>query len=93
MVEPAIREAKVLQALAKANGLVANDADRLIAEAEDKKKAGQTEDAFLMADEATLQLQVALQERENKTITDSLRTVTESLNVYRNALETRKKGR
>jgi hypothetical protein len=92
MVDSAITEAKVLQALAKANGLETPAADFLVTSAEKQKADGQTEDAFLKADEAILQFQIAVQERENKSISDSLKAATESLNVYHSALEERRKA-
>jgi len=91
MVEPILTEAKVLQALAKANSVEAPAlAGELITAAEKQKTDGQTEAAFIFADEAVLQFQLALQKQENKKMTDSLRTATEYLNVYRATLEERK---
>jgi hypothetical protein len=93
MVDSTITEAKVLQALAKANGLETPAGDFLVTAAEKQKADGQTEDAFLKADEAVLQFQIAVQERENKNLSDSLKAATESLTVYRSALDERKKAR
>jgi hypothetical protein len=92
MVDSTITEAKVLQALAKANGLETPAADFLVTSAEKQKADGQTEDAFLKADEAVLQFQISVLERENKNLSDSLKIATESLNVYHNALEERRKA-
>lgn len=86
VVNSTITEAKVLQAMAKVNGLDVSAADALVASAEKQLEAGQTESAFIIADEATLRLQIALQQRENKNIEDSLRVITEYLNSYRGLL-------
>ncbi|MCL2261145.1 MAG: hypothetical protein FWC15_07320 [Fibromonadales bacterium] len=95
IVDSTLAEAKTLQQVAKANGLAAHaSADELITAAEAQNKDGQTEAAFLAADEAVLQFQLALQKQENKNIADSLQVATESLSNYRSVLEERKpKGR
>ena len=65
MVDSAIAEAKSLQALAKAQGIeVPTTADLLIASAEKKNEERQTEEAFILADEAILQLQLSILKRE-----------------------------
>ena len=88
MVDPAITEAKNLQALAKARGIdVSVSTSELIAKAEKQKENGQTEEAYLLADEAILLLQISLLEREKKNIEDSLSRATESLKINRNLLE------
>ena len=93
VVESAITEAKVLQALAKVNGLDVAAADALLASAEKQLEAGQTESAFIIADEATLRFQISLQQRENKNIEDSLKVATEYLNSFRNLLAEKKTKR
>lgn len=91
MVESTLAEAKTLQQVAKANGLaMPASADELITTAETQNKDGQTEAAFLAADEAVLQFQIALQKQENKNIADSLQVATESLGNYRSVLGERK---
>ncbi|MCL2208427.1 MAG: hypothetical protein FWB90_10120 [Fibromonadales bacterium] len=91
MVDSTLAEAKTLQQVAIANGLAASAlTDALIADAEKQNKDGQTEAAFLAADEAVLQFQLALQKQENKNIADSLQSATQSLDSYRNSHEERK---
>jgi hypothetical protein len=92
MVDSTIQEAKVLQSLAKAKGLETPAADFLVTSAEKQKADGQTEEAFLKADEAVLQFQIAGQEQENKVLLDNLKAATESLTIHRAALEERKKA-
>jgi hypothetical protein len=92
-VDSTIVEAKTLNAVAKTNSLEGTaPIEVLIIEAEKESDAGQTEKAFILADEAVLQFQIALQEQENKKMTDSLKIATESLNIIRNFLAERKKG-
>jgi opacity protein-like surface antigen len=65
MVDSAVAEAKSLQALARAQGIeVPTTADLLIASAEKKNEDRQTEEAFILADEAILQLQLSMLKRE-----------------------------
>jgi hypothetical protein len=91
MVEPTITEAKYLQKLAELNRAeVTVSTGDLIAKAETQKDKGQSEDAFLLADEAVLRLQISLLERENKSLADSLAKATETLNINRTLLQTRK---
>jgi hypothetical protein len=92
VVDSTITEAKVLQAVTKANGVEVPAADSLVTTAEKKKDEGQTEEAYFSADEAVLLYQISLLERENKNLTDSLRNATESLNIYRSLLEERRKA-
>ena len=87
----AIAEAKTLQNLAKDRGVeVPASTAELIATAE-KQKEDKPEEALSLADEATLQLQLALLKQENKNLSDSLGIATGSLTIVRNLLETRKK--
>jgi len=85
----AIAEAKTLQNLAKDRGaeVPASTAD-LITIAE-KQKEDKPENALALAEEATLQLQLALINQENKNLSDSLGIATGSLTIVRNLLETR----
>jgi hypothetical protein len=87
----AIVEAKTLQNLAKDRGVeVPASTAELIATAE-KQKEDKPEEALVSADEATLQLQLAILKQENKNLSDSLGIATGSLTIVRNLLETRKK--
>ena len=90
MANSAIAEAKTLQNLAKDRGVEvpASTAD-LITSAE-KQKEDKPEEAFSLADEAALQLQLALINQEKKNLSDSLGIATGSLAIVRNLLETRK---
>lgn len=91
MANSAIAEAKTLQNLSKDRGVEvpASTAD-LITSAE-KQKEDKPEEALVSADEATLQLQLALLKQENKNLSDSLGIATGSLTIVRNLLETRNK--
>jgi hypothetical protein len=91
MVDPAIAEAKVLQTLTRERGAdVSVSTSDLVAKAEKQKENGQTEDAYLLADEAILLFQIALLEKEKKNIEDSLAMVNEVLKVDRSILNDRK---
>jgi len=91
MVDPTITEAKYLQKLAEANNAeVSVSTANLVAKAESQKEKGQTEEAYLLADEAILLLQISLLEREKKNIEDSLAKATEILKASRNSLAERK---
>jgi hypothetical protein len=98
LVDSAITEAKTLQALAKAQGLqVPNSTDSLIVAAEKQNNERQTEAAYILADEAILQLQLSLLKKEHAAIVaeskiaiESLESSTISLEIYRNALKERK---
>jgi len=93
----AITEAKTLQALAKAdNWVVPASADSLITAAEKQNDENQTSQAFLLADEAILQLRLSMLKQEhealaaeNKKAADSLATAKEHLSVYSNVLKER----
>jgi len=90
MANSTIAEAKALQSLAKDRGAeVPASTAELIAAAE-KQKEESPENALVLADEATLQLQLALLKQENKKMSDSLEIATGSLTIVRNLLETRK---
>jgi len=90
MANSAIAEAKTLHSLAKDRGaeVPASTVD-LIAAAE-KQKEDSPESSLALADEASLQLQLALLKQENKRMSDSLEIATGSLTIVRNLLETRK---
>jgi len=90
MVEPYITEAKVLQTLVKERGAEVYATGDLVAKAEKQKENGEWEDAFLLADEAILLLQIALLEKEKKNIEDSLARTNDILNANRNLLTERK---
>jgi hypothetical protein len=87
-----------LQALAKAQGLeVPASTESLIAEAGKQNEDRQTEAAYILADEAILQLQLSLLKKEHaaitaesKTASESLEASTSSLETYRNLLKERK---
>jgi len=91
MVDPTITEAKYLQKLAETNGAeISVSTANLVAKAESQKEKGEKDDAYLLADEAILLLQISLLEREKKNIEDSLARATETLRVNRNLLSERK---
>ena len=90
MVEPYITEAKVLQTLVKERGAEIYATGDLVTKAEKQKDNGEWEDAFLLADEAILLLQIALLEKEKKNIEDSLTRTNDILNANRNLLSERK---
>ena len=90
MVEPYITEAKVLQTLVKERGAEIYATGDLVTKAEKQKGNGEWEDAFLLADEAILLLQIALLEKEKKNIEDSLTRTNDILNANRNLLSERK---
>ena len=98
LVDSAIVEAKTLQALAKAQGLeVPSSTDALIAAAAKQNDDRQTEAAYILADEAILQLQISLLQKEttaiaaeSKSAIESLESSARSLEIYRNLLRERK---
>lgn len=98
MVDSAITEAKTLQALAKAQSVpFPASADSLILAAEKQNDERQTEAAYVLADEAILQLQLSFIKHEqtalaseNKSATADLNASKESLDIYRNVLRERK---
>jgi hypothetical protein len=98
VVDSTITEAKTLQAIAKAIDLeVPVATDSLITAAETQNDKRQTEQAFVLADEAVLQLHLLLLEQEqaaltaeNKNASDSLTAANESLSIYRTVLNERK---
>jgi hypothetical protein len=97
-VDSAIAEAITLQALAKAQGLeVPASTDSLIAAAGKQNDERQTEAAYILADEAILQLQFSMLKKEHAAIaaeseraSESLRASTSSLDLYRSLLKERK---
>jgi len=86
----AIAEAKTLQSLAKDKGVEVPAATAELITKAEKQKEDKPEEALVSADEATLQLQLALLKQENKNLSDSLGIATSSLTVVRNLLESRK---
>ena len=98
LVDSVITEAKMLQAVAKADNLeVPASTDSLIAAAEKQNEDRQTESAFVLADEAVLQMQIFLLKQEQTTLStmkaeaeSSLAASKESLDVYHNVLRERK---
>jgi len=98
IVDSTITEAETLLALAKVNNLtVSAKTEALIAEAKKQNDERQTEQAFVLADEAVLQLQHSLLKQEeealvaeNKKAADSLAIANESLSIYRHLLKERK---
>ncbi|GBU24479.1 hypothetical protein R83H12_01110 [Fibrobacteria bacterium R8-3-H12] len=97
-VDSAITEARTLKELAKAgNVAVPAAADSIITAAEKEQQERQTEKAFVLADNAILQLQMSLLKQEQTILStlkigaeNDLATSKESLNVYHNVLQERK---
>jgi hypothetical protein len=97
-VDSTIQEAVTLQAMAKSSNLEALETtEALIKNAEKQNEERQTEHAFVLADEAVLQLHLSMLKKENTTLTaenkavaDSLALTKESLSIYRNVLQERK---
>jgi hypothetical protein len=95
-VDSTIQEAVTLQAMAK--GLdISETTEALIRNAEKQNEERQTEQAFVLADEAVLQLHLSMLKKENATLSaenkaaaDSLAITKESSNIYRNVLQERK---
>jgi hypothetical protein len=97
VIDSTMTEAKTLQALAKEGNLTVPVADSLIAAAEKQNSDGQSSQAFLLADEAILQLRLSMLELERKALDtekkaalDSLAAAKEYLNLYSNVLNERK---
>jgi hypothetical protein len=97
-VDSTITEAKTLQAIAKAGNLaVPASTDSIITAAENQNKERQTEKAFVLAEEAILQLQIYLLKQEQNTLgamkadaENKLAESKESLDIYHNVLQVRK---
>jgi hypothetical protein len=92
-VDSAVTEAKALQALAQNQGIELASAGSLIAAAEKKNEERQTEEAFVLADEAILQLQLSMLKKEqsdldakNSEAQASLNAANEALAISRNML-------
>jgi hypothetical protein len=90
-------EAKTLQALSKAVDLDSPAGAELITAAEKQNDARQTEQAFVMADEAILQYQLSMLKHEEailveekKNAENDLTASKESLDIYRDALDKQK---
>jgi len=98
IVDSAIIEAKTLRELAKVNNLaIPPEADSLIATAEKQNKESQTEQAFVLADEAVLRLHLSMVKQEQeilavetKKAADSLGAANEYLGTYRSKLQKQK---
>jgi len=98
LVDSVIDEAKLLQAVAKADNLeVPARTDSLIAAAEKQSEDRQTEKAFVLADEAVLQMQIFLLKQDEAALSkmkteaeNDLAVSKESLNIYHNVLLERK---
>jgi protein involved in polysaccharide export with SLBB domain len=97
VVDFTIAEAKALQALAKAGNLTIPATDSIITAAEKQNDERQTEKAFVLADEAVLQLQISMLKQEQATLgtmkteaENALAESKESLDIYRNVLQVRK---
>jgi len=98
LVDSVITEAKLLRAIAKTDSLVVPaSADSLIAAAEKQNEDRQTEKAFVLADEAVLQMQIFLLKQEEislnarkKEAENDLAASKESLDIYHNVLRERK---
>ncbi|MDR1830237.1 MAG: hypothetical protein LBQ76_05635 [Candidatus Fibromonas sp.] len=98
IVDSAIIEAKTLQELAKVNNLpVPPEADSLIAAAKKQNDDRQTEQAFVLADEAVLRIHLSMVKQEQeilaaetKKAADSLVLANEYLGTYRSALQKQK---
>jgi len=88
----------MLKAIAKAGDLaISASADSIITAAKKQQEDRQTEMAFVLADEAILQLQISLLKQEQTSLvkmkTDvegELAVSKESLNIYHNVLQDRK---
>ena len=98
LVDSVIYEARMLQAIAKADSLeVPASTDSLIAAAEKQKEDRQTEMAFVYADEAVIQMQIFLLKQEEAALSkmkteaeNDLAVSKESLNIYHNVLQERR---
>ena len=98
LVDSTITEAKTLQALAKANNLaVPANIDSLVVAAEKQQEDRQTEKAFVLADEAVLQIQIFLLKQEQDSLSTQkaeaeshLAVSKEYLDIYHNVLKVRK---
>ena len=98
LVDSTITEAKTLQALAKANNLVVPASiDSLVVAAEKQQEERQTEKAYVLADEAVLQIQIFLLKQEQDSLSTKkaeaeshLAVSKEYLDVYHNVLRVRK---
>ncbi len=97
-VDSTIIEAKTLQELAKVSNLaIPAEIDSLIAAAEKQNIDVQTEQAFVLADEAVLKIHHLMLKQEQEALTkekkkaaDSLAAANDYLNIYRNVLKERK---
>jgi len=98
IVDSAITEAETLRAVAQAGNLVVSTGtDSLITSAKKQQEEGQSEKAFVLADEAILQLQMSLLKQEQSSLSkmkadaeNNLTMSKESLDIYHNVLQDRK---
>jgi len=98
LVDSVITEAKLLHAVAKADNLeIPSSMDSLITAAEKQNDDRQTEKAYVLADEAVLQMQIFLLKQEQATLIkmkteaeNDLAVSKESLDIYHNVLRERK---
>jgi len=97
IVDSAITEAETLKAIAQAYNLPVQASDSIITAAKNQQKESQTENAFVLADEAILKLQISLLKQEQNALSDmktkaekDLKTSEESLDIYNNVLQERK---
>jgi hypothetical protein len=97
-VDSAIIEAETLQSIAKAGNLaVPANTDSIITAAKKQNEERQTEKAFVLAEEAILQLQIFLLKHEQTALgatkidaENKLAESKESLDIYSNVLQVRK---
>ena len=95
LVDSTITEAKTLQALAKANNLeIPSSIDSLVAAAEKEQKDRQTEKAYVLADEAVLQMQIFMLKQEKDSLStmkgeaeSHLAVTKEYLDIHHNVLK------
>jgi len=98
LVDSTITEAKTLQALAKANNLVVPaNIDSLVVAAEKQQEERQTEKAYVLADEAVLQIQIFLLKQEQDSLStqraeaeNHLAVTKEYLDIHHNVLKVRR---
>jgi len=98
LVDSVITEAKLLHGIAKMDSLaVPTSIDSLITAAEKQNDDRQTEKAFVLADEAVLQMQIFLLKHEQTVLStrkteaeNDLAASKESLDIYHNVLRERR---
>jgi len=97
IVDSAITEADALKAIAQTYNLPVQASDSIITAAKKQQEERQTENAFVLAEEAILKLQMSLLKQEQNTLSamkteaeNNLTTSKESLDIYHNVLKDRK---